>query len=79
MFTTTYSIERQKLMVMEVERWGEPCIETSEDELATASTLGARLWKLFDRLVLALGATAITQHPCDDETLVFYHGWMIGY
>jgi hypothetical protein len=78
MTSTIYSIEQQKLMVMDVECWGEQQAEFGEGEPATSRALGERLWNFFDRLVLALGATAMMQHPCDDEALVYYHNWMLG-
>jgi hypothetical protein len=74
MTSTIYLIEQQKLMVMEVECWGE----TTEDDVATAPTIGERLWNLLDRMLVALGTMTVPQHICDDETMVYYHPWMTG-
>jgi hypothetical protein len=74
MISTPISSERQKLMIMEVERWNEQDAETSEQ----VTTLGTRIWKALDALLLVLGAVTVSQHAYDDETLVYCHNWMTG-
>jgi hypothetical protein len=77
MISTPITSERQKLMIMGAERWNEQDAETSETT-GEILTLGARLWKVLDALLLALGAVTVSQYAYDDETIVFCHNWMTG-